>query len=129
MTRLQAEFTKYMKIALKNDSIDYFRMQNRKNNIESISYEEIDNLEALKSLDSGFDAFYFTKNNLLECISNKSLYLGIKSLTKRQQEIIFLYAQGYSLAEISQELSISNGTVKATIFQVKTKLKKYIEGV
>lgn len=129
MTRLQAEFTKYMKIALKNDSIDYFRMQNRKNNIESISYEEIDNLEALKSLDSGFDAFYFTQNNLLECISNKSLYLGIKSLTKRQQEIIFLYAQGYSLTEISQDLNISNGTVKATIFQVKTKLKKYIEGV
>lgn len=129
MTRLQAEFTKYMKIALKNDSIDYFRMQNRKNNIESISYEEIDNLEALKSLDSGFDAFYFTQNNLLECISNKSLYLGIKSLTKRQQEIIFLYVQGYSLTEISQELNISNGTVKATIFQVKTKLKKYIEGV
>lgn len=34
LIKLQAEFTNYMKIALKHDSIDYFRSNNKKKNLE-----------------------------------------------------------------------------------------------
>ena len=126
MDVLKAKFTKYMKIALKNDSIDYFRMQERKNKIVSISLREIDDLKVLDSPDSEFDTFSFAQNDLLEIISDKKLYDAVKSLTLRQQKTIGLYIQGYSSEEISRMLNVSVGTVKSTMFQIKRKLKKYI---
>ena len=126
MTKLQAEFTSYMKVALKNDSIDYFRMNNKKRIIDFVSIEEIKELEVSISQESDIGTFSFDKFNIKE-ISNKKLCNSLKKLTKRQQKIFFLYADGISLSDIAEELKISKGTVKATIFQVKEKIKKYME--
>lgn len=126
LSKLQAEFTNYMKIALKNDSIDYFRMNNKKGVIDLISIEDVQKLEVSVSQDSGIGTFSFDKFNIRD-ITDKRLFYAIENLTPRQQKIIFLYADGISLSEISKELNISKGTVKATIFQVKEKIKKYME--
>ena len=40
LSKLQAEFTSYMKIALKYDSIDYFRMFSRKNKVHILSLND-----------------------------------------------------------------------------------------
>lgn len=42
MTKLQAEFTKYMEVALKCDAIDFYRSNRAKNKYEGISLEDID---------------------------------------------------------------------------------------
>ena len=126
MTKLQAKFTSYMKIALKNDSIDYFRMNNKKGIIDFVSIEKIKELEVSISLESDTGTFSFDKFNIKD-ISNEKLFNSLKRLTKRQQKIFFLYADGISLGDIAEELKVSKGTVKATIFQVKEKIKKYME--
>ena len=58
LSKLQAEFTSYMKIALKNDSIDYFRMFSRKNKIDIISLND-SNLENVSMSMYDVDTFSF----------------------------------------------------------------------
>lgn len=125
MSKLRAEFTNYMKIALKNDSIDYFRMQ-RKNNIllASLQDEEVQKVSMSHFCDMG--AFSFGEFNLYGS-ENKKLYLAIESLTEKQKEILFLYSDGLTSREIADYLEISAGTVRATILQVRNKIKKYME--
>lgn len=125
MSKLQAEFTSYMKIALKHDSIDYFRMFSRKNKIDIISLND-SNLENVSMSMYDIDTFSFNELNLCE-ISNGKLMYAINKLTKRQKDIIMSYSKDMTASEISAELNISIGTVYASISQIKKKLKKYME--
>lgn len=59
MSKLQAEFTNYMKKALKNDSIDYFRTIKNSWNIEVLSIDNINKLEVFISHYSDFDTSFF----------------------------------------------------------------------
>ncbi len=127
MTKLQAEFTNYMKIALKHDSIDYFRSNNKKKNLEVFSINEINDKKVSVSQISGIGTFDFS-NSPLSSISNEKLFFAINNLTKRQQKILFMYADNMSLKDIAKELNISNGTVKATLFHIKEKIKRYMKG-
>lgn len=127
MVKLQAEFTKYMKIALKNDSIDYFRAIKKGWNIEVVSIDNINNLEVLISHYSDIDTSFFLPNYLDE-ITDERLFIAIKNLTKKQQEIFLLYVDGVSLKDIALRYQVSVGSIKATIFQIKDKLKKYMKG-
>jgi len=126
LTKLQAEFTNYMKIALKHDSIDYFRSNKEKRNSNIISLSKVKEDKVLVPQISGIGTFFFSKISM-SCISNEKLYFAIDSLTNNQKKILFMYADGISINEITEELDIKNGTVKATIFQIKKKIKKYIE--
>lgn len=128
MIKLQAEFTSYMKIALKNDSIDFFRSYNRKGNIDSISIYNIDESKVSTSQLSDVGAFSFEKMNL-EDISDRRLFLAIKSLTKKQQEIFLSYVEGISLNEIALRYGMAFGSVKSSIFQIKSKLRKYMKEI
>ena len=117
MIKLQAEFTSYMKIALKNDSIDFFRSYNRKGNFESISIYNIDEFKVSTSQLSDVDTFSFEKMNL-EDISDRRLFLAIKSLTKNQHKIFLSYVEGMSLNEIVLRYGIAIGSLKSSIFQI-----------
>ena len=76
---------------------------------------------------SGIGTFHFSKISL-SCISDEKLFFAINNLTKRQQKILFMYADSMSLNDIAKELNISNGTVKATLFHIKEKIKRYMKG-
>ena len=127
MGKLQAKFTNYMKIALKNDSVDYFRAIKNSWNIEVLSIDNINNLEVFISQYSDIDTSFFLPNYLDE-ITDERLFIAIKNLTKKQQEIFLLYVDGISLNDIALRYQMAVGSVKATIFQIKDKLKKYIKG-
>lgn len=127
MGKLQAKFTNYMKIALKNDSVDYFRAIKNSWNIEVLSIDNINNLEVFISQYSDIDTSFFLPNYLDE-ISDERLFIAIKNLTKKQQEIFLLYVDGISLNDIALRYQMAVGSVKATIFQIKDKLKKYMKG-
>lgn len=127
MGKLQAEFTNYMKMALKNDSIDYFRAIKNNWNIEVISIDNINNLEVFISQYSDIDTSFFLPDYLDE-ITDERLFIAIKNLTKKQKEIFLLYVDGISLKDIALRYQMSVGSVKATIFQIKDKLKKYMKG-
>ena len=121
MGKLQAKFTNYMKIALKNDSVDYFRAIKNSWNIEVLSIDNINNLEVFISQYSDIDTSFFLPND-------ERLFIAIKNLTKKQQEIFLLYVDGISLNDIALRYQMAVGSVKATIFQIKDKLKKYMKG-
>lgn len=125
--KLQAKFTNYMKIALKNDSVDYFRAIKNSWNIEVLSIDNINNLEVFISQYSDIDTSFFLPNYLDE-ITDERLFIAIKNLTKKQQEIFLLYVDGISLNDIALRYQMAVGSVKATIFQIKDKLKKYMKG-
>lgn len=125
MSKLKAKFTKHMKIALKHDSIDYFRMFSRKKEIDSISLND-SNIKNVSMSMNDVDTFSFDKRNLCE-INNYKLRCAIDKLTKRQKDIIILYSNDVTASEISAELNISIGTVYASISQIKNKIKKYME--
>lgn len=114
-----------MKIALKHDSIDYFRMFSRKKEIDSISLND-SNIKNVSMSMNDVDTFSFDKRNLCE-INNYKLRCAIDKLTKRQKDIIILYSNDVTASEISAELNISIGTVYASISQIKNKIKKYME--
>ena len=127
MSKLKAEFTSYMKIALKNDCIDYFRMQNRKDTLKESSIYGIEEIKVSMSCYSYIDTFSFDKLNISE-ISDKRLYIVMKELTNRQKEIICLYADGFTAIEIAKYLDISVGTVKASISKIRKKINKIMKG-
>lgn len=126
MCKLKAEFTSYMKIALKNDCIDYYRIQARKNKISEASIYDIEELEVSISHYADIDSFFgkFT----LDEISNPRLYMAVEQLTNRQREIISLYAEGLTITEIANYLKVSNGTIKAAISKIKKKIIKSMKG-
>ena len=126
MCKLKAEFTSYMKIALKNDCIDYYRIQARKNKISEASIYDIEELEVSISHYADIDSFFgkFTLNE----ISNPKLYMAVEQLTNRQREIISLYAEGLTITEIANYLKVSNGTIKAAISKIKKKIIKSMKG-
>ena len=126
MCKLKAEFTSYMKIALKNDCIDYYRIQARKNKISEASIYDIEELEVSISHYADIDSFFgkFT----LDEISNPRLYMAVEQLTNRQKKIISLYAEGLTITEIADYLKVSNGTIKATISKIKKKIIKSMKG-
>ena len=126
MCKLKAEFTSYMKIALKNDCIDYYRIQARKNKISETSIYDIEELEVSISHYADIDSFFgkFTLNE----ISNPKLYMAVEQLTNRQKKIISLYAEGLTITEIADYLKVSNGTIKATISKIKKKIIKSMKG-
>lgn len=126
MCKLKAEFTSYMKIALKNDCIDYYRIQARKNKISEASIYDIEELEVSISHYADIDSFFgkFT----LDEISNPRLYMAVEQLTNRQREIISLYAEGLTITEIANYLKVSNGTIKAAISKIKKNIIKSMKG-
>ena len=126
MCKLKAEFTSYMKIALKNDCIDYYRIQARKNKISEASIYDIEELEVSISHYADIDSFFgkFTLNE----ISNPKLYMAVEQLTNRQKKIISLYAEGLTITEIANYLKVSNVTIKAAISKIKKKIIKSMKG-
>lgn len=57
MTKLQAEFTKFMNIALTCDAIDFYR--SNKSKYESISIDNIDELKVSASLNGEVGTYFF----------------------------------------------------------------------
>ena len=120
MSKLKAEFTSYISIALANDCIDYFRVQNRKNMLNESSIYDIEELEVSMSQYCDVGTFSFEELNLND-IENRKLYFALETLTDNQKEILFLYSDGLTSREIGEYLGISAGTVRATVVQVKNK--------
>lgn len=78
------------------------------------------------SQDCDIGTFSFEKLNFND-IENRKLYFALETLTDNQKEILFLYSDGLTSREIGEYLGISAKTVRTTIFQVKNKIKKYME--
>lgn len=127
MTKLQAQFTKYMKKALINDSIDYYRAfdKNKYFKYTSLFNEEI--LQVSVSQSSGIGTFFFEDNNI-EDIENIKLKKGLNSLTSRQREIFYMYSDGMRAVDIAKKIGITDSCVRSVITLVKNKLRKYIQG-
>lgn len=124
MSKLQAQFTKYMEIALKNDSIDYFRAIKNNWKTKDVKYVNIEDYEALVSQECDTETSFFDEN-YFDDITDKELSLEINNLTKLQKETLYLYVKGESEKNIAKKFNVRLGTIKATIFQIKQKLKKY----
>lgn len=124
MTKLQAQFTKYMKKSLTNDSIDYYRAFDKNENIKYTSLFSKEVLEVSVSQYSGIDTFSFEKNN----IENVKLKEALKSLTNRQKEIFYMYADEIKAVEIAKKLNITDSCVRSVIATVKKKLKNQMKG-
>lgn len=127
MTKLQAQFTSYMKKALTNDSIDYYRSFDKNKNFKHTSLFNEEVLQVSVSQSSGIDTFFFEKNNIEE-IENIKLKEAINSLTDRQKEIFFMYADKIKSVDIAKKLQISDSCVRAIISIVRKKLRNYIQG-
>ncbi len=125
MTKLQAEFTKYMEIALRCDAIDFYRSYKAKQKCSAISVESIDNLKVSISLNGGIDTIFFAENK--SEIENKRLKYAISKLTDRQKEVFDLYVDGYKTREIAEIVGISEKNVTVTVSTVKKKLKRLME--
>lgn len=115
MSKLRAEFTNYMKIALKNDSIDYFRMQ-RKNNIllASLQDKEVQEVSVSHFCDMGI--FSFAEFNLYG-IENKKLYLAIEGLTQKQKEMFVFVCRGINCKRNSRLFRNNNWSCKVYYFK------------
>ena len=126
MSKLKAEFTNYMKIALKNDCIDYFRMQ-RKNNdlLTSLKDKEVQEVSVSRFRDMGA---FFLNEFTLEGIENEKLYFAMKNLTEKQKEILFLYSDGLTAREIADYLEITIGAAKSIISKIRKKINKELKG-
>jgi len=111
LSKLQAEFTKYMGIALKCDAIDFYRSNKNRNKFEYISIETVDELRVSTSLNGGVDTYFFEDE-----IENPNLKFALSKLTKRQREIFELY------------VGITETNVTVTISNVKKKLIKLMKG-
>ena len=125
MTKLQAEFTKYMEIALKCDAIDFYRSNRVKNKYESISNLDIDELKVSVSLNGEIGTSFF--DELDSEIENKHLRCALSRLTKRQKKIFELYVDGYKTKEIASIVGVSDKNVTVTVCTVKSKIKKIIK--
>jgi len=75
LTKLQAEFTKYMEVALKCDAIDFYRSNRAKNKYERVSLEDIDELKVADKV--------LCKNIKLDIIGNVHLcFIGKNGVGK-----------------------------------------------
>ncbi len=127
MTKLQAQFTSYMKKALVNDSIDYYRSFDKNRNFKHTSLFNEEVLQVSISQMGGIDTFFFERNNI-EDIENIKLKEAINSLTDRQKEIFFMYADKIKSVDIAKKLQISDSCVRSVIAIVKKRLRKYMQG-
>ncbi len=125
MTKLQAEFTKYMEIALRCDAIDFYRSNRARNKNEKVSLEDIDEFKVSVSLNGGIDTCFF--DELDTEIENKYLKYALSKLTRRQKEIFELYVDGYKTKEIADIVGISDKNVTVTVSTVKKKIRKLME--
>lgn len=125
MTKLQAEFTKYMKIALKCDAIDFYRSNKAKNKYENVSLEDIDELKVSVSLNGEIGTSFFDELDLQ--IENKHLKYALSKLTKRQKDIFELYVEGYKTKEMAEIIGVTETNITVTISTVKKKIKKLME--
>lgn len=92
MSKLQAEFTNYMKKALKNDSIDYFRTIKNSWNIEVLSIDNINKLEVFISHYSDFDTSFFLPNYLDKITKERLFFINFLLLAYQlyQQQQVHL---------------------------------------
>ena len=127
MTELQKLFTTYMKIALKNDSIDYYRAINSNWKTKDVKFVNIENYETLVSQECDAEVSFFL-DNYLDDITDKNLVIAIRSLTPFQKKVLDLYVYGESEKRIAKKLNVSFGTVSKAIFRIKSKLKKFRKG-
>ena len=122
LTKLQAEFTKYMEIALRCDAIDFYRSYKAKQKYTTISVESINNLKVSVSLNGGIGTNFFAEN--YSEIENQRLKYAISKLTDRQKEVFDLYVDGYKTRDIAEIVGISEKNVTVTLSTVKKKLKR-----
>ena len=123
MSKLQAQFTEYMRISLKNEMINYCIAIKNNWKIDVLSLDEVKENEVLISQYSDIDTSFFL-DNIFDDLSNKKLVLEIKKLTKLQQDILILYVNGESIKNIADKFNVTTGTIKQLIFRIKNKLKK-----
>ena len=124
MSKLQAQFTEYMRISLKNEMINYCIAIKNNWNIDVLSLDELKENEVLISQDSDIDTSFFL-DNIFDDLSNKKLVLEIKKLTKLQQDILILYVNGESIKNIADRFNVSTGTIKKAIFRIRNRLRKF----
>ena len=126
LTKLQAEFTKYMEMALRCDAIDFYRTYSRKNKHKELLIEDINNVKVSASLNGEVGTSFFDYFD--DEIKNERLKYAISKLTFRQKQIFELYADGYKSKEIAEILNITVKNVTVTVSNVKKKLYKLMKG-
>ena len=124
MGKLKAYFTKYMQIALKNDAIDFYRLNKVDKNIrESYSY---DSVEVSVSLNGEIGTSFFDVDKSI--IRNLDLRMAIEKLNQEERKIILLYLDSCTSKEIAKIMSISITNATTKINRIKKKIKKLMEG-
>ncbi len=57
----------------------------------------------------------------------KFLRKGYQKLTKRHQEVVGLFLEGYTYKEIGSKIGVTEGTVSTHMFNIKAKLRTYVD--
>ena len=122
MTKLQAEFTSYIKVALKHNAIDFYRSYKRNKEYEFISLED---KQVSVSLNWEAHTCFFGFED--DGIKNEKLKYAISKLTNKQRKIFKLYVDGYKMKDIADILNISITNVTVTITSVKKKIIKLMK--
>ncbi len=125
LTKLQAEFTKYMEVALKCDAIDFYRSNKAKSKYENVSLQNIDELIVSVSLNGEAGTYFFDKSD--NEIENEHLKYAISKLTKRQKDIFELYVDGYKSKDIADIVGVTEKNVTVTVSTVKKKIRNLME--
>ena len=106
----------------KRISVSYFKVRGIISNKISLDIFQ----KAIASVKDGdFWLDHETSEELVTFYTNRTSNKKIKSLTKREQEIIPLVCKGFSNKEIAQRMGISVPTVKALLTKVFRKFDVY----
>ncbi len=78
-------------------------------------------LTAIRAISQG--GSYLGKNIYHKAFSNNKNYSNMDELTEREEEVLYLIAKGYTNRQISDELLISETTVKTHVSSILSKLR------
>ncbi len=111
-------FVMWAKTIANHHAIDYIRSGKNQYNTQSLDDEMANVIEISDYTDPETSLI----NKEMALLENDA----IKSLTKREYEIVKLREEEIPYSKIAEELGVSIGTVKSSIHNYRKKIKKYI---
>lgn len=126
--KIVKEFKSFMKIVVRNATIDFYRKINSRKARE-ISYCRLNKNTVSLSFEDN-DAFFLHKKIDIEKLENEientRLKFAIKQLNSNEKMFLYLFMNEMSMVDIAREMKISLKSVENKKSIIKNKIKKYM---